>query len=358
VNESVRSLLDEAVADVRPRDADPVTRVMRRARKARLRHFAAAGAAGVVAVVLIATGGIIAGNRTGAQITPAAPSTPSGKDFRPPLLDVQIEGGIVRTGGLAVSTPKGWRQLRDRTIDHCKIPQNSVLINVMEIPGGECDLHAQMSLSSWQPTTYPAAVSSLGTVSEVILPGGQPLWLDPNELNNVRVSAHRGFAGVTLAMPWAGARVVVDAPPAQTSAILGGISSVPVVAARLTLPDESSAVQLNVEGEDQAASTDKTAIAHVLELLRGLDQPVQNGELPCAGAEGLTPTWKLAGTDMAGLNFISSRPTAKSSATPSVTGMVAISTTDGCAFATSSLGGRVHLPAGILAQIQHLLGSR
>jgi len=352
---NVRSLLDEAVADVQPRDTDPATRVIRRARKARLQRIAAAGAASVVAVALIAAGGIIAGNRTGTQVAPAGPasSAPSGMDAQPPLLDFQVTGGSVQTGGLVVPIPEGWQLLKNQKLDYCEIPENSVLVNVMEIPGGNCNLHPQVSLSHWNPITYPANVSALGTVNEVILPGGQPLWLDLNKLKNLRGFQHRDFPGVTLAMPWANAQVAVDAPVAQINAILGGISSVPVAATRLTLPDNVASVQLNVKGSDQIVSDDKAAIAQVLALLRGLDQPVQNGELPCSGADNVTSTWKLAGTDMAGLNFASSRRTPGLSS-----GVVAISTTDDCAFATSSLGGRVHLPAGTLAQIQHLLGNR
>jgi hypothetical protein len=86
-------------------------------------------------------------------------------------------------------------------------------------------------------------------------------------------------------------------------------------------------------------------------LLSALDQPVQTGELPCAGAEQVTDTWRLAGTEMAGLTFTDTK-VHNASAT------VAISTGDSCAFATSSLGGRVHLPAGFLARVEQLLGGR
>lgn len=353
MNETIRSLLDEAVADVRPRCSDPAPAVMRRGRKARIQHLARAGAAGAAALALIATGAIVAGSRTATHVAPAGPAQI--RDYVPPQIDARVIDGVVWTGGLTVPIPNGWLTLRERKLDYCQIPPNSVLINVMELPGGRCDLHPQLSLASWEPMTYQADFSSLGTVSEVILPGGQPLWFDPNEVENAEAFQKYDFTGVALTMPWAKARFAVDAPKAQVGAILDGIRADPVIPARLTLPSAFSAVQLNRKGEEQIASTDKAAMAQVVALLRGLDQPVQDGELPCPGAKNLTSTWKLAGTDMAGFNFIESRATGKSVDSPFVTGMVAISTSDSCAFATSSLGGRVHLPDDTLQQVTKIL---
>ncbi|HEV8569138.1 MAG TPA: hypothetical protein VGQ92_19005 [Actinoplanes sp.] len=359
MTEKIRALLDEAVAGVGPRDPDPVPDLLRRGR-ARRRHLAVAGAAGAVAVAVLATGAIVATNRSMPDNPPASqPSTsPSsevkGQKEEPVRIEATVAGGFVRTGGLAVPIPQGWQVIQDKRLDRCDIPADSVLINVMQLPGGSCNLYPQISVDRWGPHALPAMVSELGTVSEVILPAGQPVWLDINELGHmrsVRKKAGNRFTVAQPSMPWANVGLTVQGQKSQIDAVLRGISADPVTPARLTLPRTSAAVQLNLGDDKQLTSTDQAVIEQVLGLLSALGQPVRTGELPCAGAEQVTDTWRLAGTEMAGLTFTDAKVHTASAT-------VAISTGDSCAFATSSLGGRVHLPAGFLARVEQLLGGR
>jgi hypothetical protein len=144
MTEKIRALLDEGVAGVEPRDPDPVPDLLRRGR-ARRRHLAVAGAAGAVAVAVLATGGIVATNRSMPDNPPASqPATsPSGKvkgqKEEPVRIDATVAGGFVRTGGLAVPIPQGWQVIQDKRLDRCDIPADSVLINVMQLPGGTCN---------------------------------------------------------------------------------------------------------------------------------------------------------------------------------------------------------------------------
>lgn len=362
MTERIRELLDEAVAGAAPRVADPVPDLVRRGR-ARQRQLAVAGTAAVMVAVLTA-GGIVTANLNRSDDAPASqPSQPASgeKTATPDRIDpteadriaATVAGGVVRTGGLAVGIPHGWHVIQDRKITYCDIPAQSVLINVMQISGRDCNVHPQLTLTPWRAEALPPMVSGLGVINEVILPGGQPVWLDAGELKHLRSLLTKPGDPVMdagLSMPWVGVRLFVEARKSRIAAVLRGVTAEPVTPARLALPERPTAVQLNLGEREQLATTDQATTDAVVRLLAGLDQPVHDGELPCAGAEQVTDTWHLAGTEMAGLTF--QGPMGVSSAT------IAISTGPTCAFATSSRGGRVHLPAGFLAELRKLLGGR
>ncbi|WP_433722995.1 hypothetical protein ACQP2Y_45510 [Actinoplanes sp. CA-051413] len=204
----------------------------------------------------------------------------------------------------------------------------------------------QISVYPWSPYGIDASVAELALVNEVVLPSGQPLWLNSNDLKNMRRMQYG-----RVEAPWAAVSVSMLGQRPQVEALLGGITADPVAPARLTLPATSPAVQLSLSAEKQLTSTDPAVIDQIRALLATLDRPVKPGELPCPGAKPLTGTWKLAGTDMAALTFTDAVGHLASAT-------VAISTGDTCAFATSSLGGRVHLPAGFLGRVEQLLGDR
>jgi hypothetical protein len=337
MTERIRELLDEAVAGVGPRSPDPVPEVLRRGR-ARRRRLAVAGAAAAVAVAVFAAGGVVATNRGTSGKTPA--SRPSGEHF-----DATVGGGYVRTGGLAVPIPPGWSVIRDKRLTYCEVPANAFLLNVT-MTDAPCDPIFKASVHRWRPYGTPASVAELGLINEVVLPGGQPLWLSKNELANVRAAP-----AANVNAPWAAVSVSIRGQRPQVEALLRGITADPVAPARLTLPATSPAVQLSVSAEKQLTSTDPAVIEQVRALLAALDQPVRPEELPCPGAKKVTGTWKLAGAGMAALTFTDARGRL-------ATATVAISGGDTCAFATSSLGGRVHLPAGFLGRVEQLLGGR
>ncbi|MEU8229990.1 hypothetical protein AB0C12_10335 [Actinoplanes sp. NPDC048967] len=337
MTERIRALLDEAVAGVGPRSPDPVPEVLRRGR-ARRRRLAVAGTAAAVAVAVFAVGGIVAANRGTSGKTPA--SRPSSEHF-----EATVSGGYVRTGGLAVPIPPGWPVIQDKRLTYCEVPANVFLVNVA-MTDAPCGPTRHAFVGPWRPYGTPASVAELALINEVVLPGGQPLWLSGNELANVRAAP-----SASVNAPWAAASISIRGQRPQVEALLRGITANPVPPARLTLPETSPAVQLSVSAEKQLTSADPAVIEQVRALLAALDQPVRPGELPCPGATKVTGTWKLAGTDMAALTFTDPIGHLASAE-------VAISAGDTCAFATSSLGGRVHLPAGFLGRVEQLLGGR
>ena len=97
MTERIRELLDEAVADIRPRDPDPVPEVLRRGR-ARRRQLAAAGAAAAVVAAVLATGGVVAVHRAPPDTAPQPAVSASRERRALPPLDAEVTGGFVRTG--------------------------------------------------------------------------------------------------------------------------------------------------------------------------------------------------------------------------------------------------------------------
>ncbi|MBE1486238.1 hypothetical protein [Plantactinospora soyae] len=360
MTERIRSLLDAAVADTRPRVVDPVSEVLRRGRAHRRHRLAVAGAAGAVTIALLATGGLVAANRGGGGTTTANPSPsvsapptlPSETSRRPSsrrTVAATVTDGEVRANGLVLTVPDGWQVVPEsgQQVTDCDVVPRSVLINVRWSPGGDCDARAQIQVGSWGTMSYRSESPKKFSegISEIVLPGGQPAWLTDNDVGNFRVKGP--WAAFNIGFPWAGTSFGVEVAQQELDLVLGSISSEPVVPGRLVLPDTSPFVALGQRDRDRIDSADTSAISQVLERLRGLDQVVQTDELPCASPLPLTPSRKLAGKDMAALTL--HYPSGPAQA------LVAISSTDECAFATSSMGGRVWLPAGFLAEIRALL---
>jgi hypothetical protein len=363
MTERIRSLLDVAVADTRPRVVDPVSEVLRRGRAHRRHRLAVAGAAGAVTIALLATGGLVAANGGGGGTTTANPSPsasapltlPSlpGKGRNRPTVAATVTDGEVRANGLILTVPNGWQVVHDsdRQVTDCDVVPRSVLINVRWSPGGNCDARAQIKVTPWGPESHRSGMPKTFSegISEVVLPGGQPAWLTDNDVGNFRVFERSGWAAFTTGFPWAGTGLDIEVAPEELDLVLDSISSEPVTPGRLVLPDTSPRASLGQRDRNRIDSTNASAIAQVLGRLRGLDRVVQTDDLPCASAPPLTPGRKLAGKDMAALTL--HYPSGAAQA------VVAIGGTDECAFATSSMGGRVWLPAGFLAEIRALLGN-
>ncbi|MEV0329550.1 hypothetical protein AB0H63_24345 [Micromonospora echinospora] len=364
MTERIRALLDSAVADTHPTSVDPVPEVLRRGAAARRRQVTT-GLAGVVTVALLVGGGLVAtGWPTGdaSGIGPAAsptgrrtpeplPDDSSGRSARPFLVEIGDDQQI-RVNGLVVPVPPGWRVTRDlsRTPAYCEVPARSVLVDVNVGPGGDCDAHPMVLVRHWQPRhsppNLPARTFSSG-LTEVVLPGGQPAWFDDNDVDGFAAFGRSRWAAFNVEMPWAGAGLTVEMTPAELDPFAASIHSATERPGRLVLPKAAPAAQLGQRGHDRIDSRDATAVAKVLDRLRDLDRTVDEDELTCSSAEPLTPAWKPAARDMAALTLMypSGPPQA----------VVAISSTDDCAFATSSMGGRVWLPEGFLAEIRALL---
>ncbi|MFC4019658.1 hypothetical protein ACFOW4_17175 [Micromonospora sp. GCM10011542] len=370
MTERIRSLLDAAAAETRPRVVDPVSEVLRRGRASRRRHLATAGVASAVAVALLGTGGLVAANRTGAGMLAAnpSPSTDTARTSPPlpserpikgaatppdrPKVSVRVTDSDVRINGLILKVRSGWQVVQGdggKPVTDCEIAPGSILVNANWAPGGDCDARAQIQVRPWQPQSYPLGAPTRFSegVSEVILPGGQPAWLTDNDVRNFRAFKRSSWAAFNVNMPWAGAALTVETPTGELDTLLGSVSSEAVSPGRLVLPDSAQTAILAGAKQDRLDSTDAVAVAKVLKRLRGVDRVVNDGELPCASAQQLSPVWKAAGRDMATLTltYPSGMPEA----------VIAISSTDACAFATSSMGGRVWLPAGFLAEVRALL---
>ncbi|GLY23627.1 hypothetical protein [Micromonospora sp. NBRC 101691] len=365
MTERIRALLDTAVADTHPASVDPVPEVLRRGAAARRRQVTT-GLAGVLTLALLVGGGLVAtgwptGDASGAD--PAASPTgrrtpdplPDGSDRkgtpRPFLVELGDDEAI-RVNGLVVPAPPGWRVNRDvsRPLTYCEVPARTILVDVNISPGGDCDAQPMVMVRHWQPwysrPNLPARTFSSG-LTEVVLPGGQPAWFDDNDVDNLSAAQRGRWAAFNVEMPWSGAGLTVEMTPTEVNPFVASIHSTTEKPGRLILPETAPAAQLGQRGHERIDSTDAAAVAKVLNRLRDLDRPVDEDELTCSSAEPLTPAWKPAARDMAALTLLypSGPPQA----------VVAISSTDDCAFATSSMGGRVWLPEGFLTEIRALL---
>ncbi|MCU7723794.1 hypothetical protein ODJ79_08725 [Actinoplanes sp. KI2] len=98
--ERIRELLDQAVAGIEPRTADPVGAVVRRRRAARRNRA-------VVAAALVG-GGLVVSRR----LVHTDPTAPAAEDItaQPPRL--YVDGDEVVAGSIRLPIPAGWRVVR------------------------------------------------------------------------------------------------------------------------------------------------------------------------------------------------------------------------------------------------------
>ncbi|MEU8081927.1 hypothetical protein AB0B31_41505 [Catellatospora citrea] len=288
----------------------------------------------------------------------------------PRVLEPEVVDGEVRFNGLIIPLAKGWKYREVETaVDYCAIEPKTVVLAMNGLsPGGDCTAHAQIQLSDgWLPyyNAHPALLArkfSLG-FNEIVLPGGQPLWLDDNEVHNIVRGMQSSFTAGGLAAPWAAARLSYEMTPAEAATVLQSIRGLPAPVTRLVVPDGVTDVYLNLHGET-VHSTDPAVVKQVIEQLRGLERMVQPSELPCAGAKVISPRlpgWSLAAKDMAQLDLVTVNPSASpANARTSVLNRVTvgIGTSTECSYATSSDGGRVWLPAGFAAELHQLIGGK
>ena len=184
-------------------------------------------------------------------------------------------------------------------------------------------------------------------LNEIVLPGGQPMWLDDNELNNLRAVDRYEVAAMNLWLPWAGAQLYIEMLKTEFAPIQRSMRSEPIAPARLALPDNTRQIVLTLPGIGHQRTSDAGLVEQVMRQLRELDRAVDPAELPCASSAPVAQGWTVAASGMAWLSLVDE------SGLRWVT--VAFSTADECAFATSSLGGRVWLPAGFTHQLRTLL---
>ncbi|WP_191844439.1 hypothetical protein [Catellatospora chokoriensis] len=369
MTERIRALLDEAAEEIRPLAADPAPGIVRRAVARRRRVIAATAVVATVAALAAGTVLRVVGGTGPAPREVAASPSPLPSPL-PRVLEPEVVDGEVRFNGLILPLAPGWKYREVETaVDYCVIEPKTVVLAMNGLgPGGDCNAHAQLQLSDDWQRYYRVHMFQAGRrfslgLNEIVLPGGQPLWLDDNEVHNIVRGMQSSFTAGSLAAPWAAARLSYEMSPAEAAAVLQSIRGVPAPVTRLVVPDGVSDVYLNLDGET-VHSTDPAVLKQVIERLRGLERMVQPAELPCAGAKVISPRlpdWLLAAKDMAQLDLVIMNPspspaTTKISVLHQVT--VGIGTAAECSFATSSDGGRVWLPAGFAAELHELIGGK
>ncbi|MFF5079212.1 hypothetical protein ACFY36_19310 [Actinoplanes sp. NPDC000266] len=334
--ERIRELLDEAVGDITPAEADPVAGVVRRGRAAGRRRRAAV--AGALAAVLLA-GGLGAGRLMG-----DGPSMP--------VADAPyVAGGVVVAGGLELPVPDGWRVVEADAAEPCGDLTRTILLITSDRRGCQ---YAPVEVSRTdnrnpggtlilKPGSVDFADGPLTSPVSVTLPGGEPVWmqngLDSEEL---KPRTYEGYSYLNeLLLPWSGMLVVLRMDGAAQREIIDSMRSNPGRAGVLVLPKKATSVGLTLPddtGRVRAAgrmdSDDPKTAASVLGLLRAQTDVVDDADA-CAGPEQHNARLTLKGAG---------------------TTTVIISLGKRCQEAVSSEGGRVRLSDATVAALKRLFG--
>jgi hypothetical protein len=352
-----RALLEQAVADVTPRVADPSSDIVRRAVARRRRSAWVTAAIAAVAVVSVLTVVKLALPSDKAPAVSASPSQANPMPEIPPPLRPRVEGTGLHLNSLVLPLTNGWKYKRyedPSAVDYCSIPPKTIAYTNGGVAPGDCDARPQVTFGQsrgLRPSGPP--IGPAGGINEVVLPGGQPVWLDDNEVANFTIGSKTTFLAAAFNAPWARIGVYLEMPTTMDGSFLGGIRADVVPPARLSMPEAPTTVYVIVDG-NLVSSTAPTTIREVIDRLKALDQVVDSSQPVCPGGPKVGPVWRLAGQHMAEVTFTAYDPVRR---IDWVLGTVAVSTSPTCAFATSSLGGRVWLPAGFAAQLHELVGS-
>jgi hypothetical protein len=301
--ERIGQLLDDAVGEVVPREVDPVGAVLRRARVARARRIA--GTSVVAALMVIATAVVW----TGRGDPPARLASPA----TGPAV-VTVTNGVIHAGGVHLPIPKGWKvAAADQPL--CSAA-DLVFINGTVPPMDPCPAGpARISVFGIAPQIN--AIIGRNETRELRLPGGQPAWVARAELEALRTGPESEITSLTVALPWAGARLGFVMPRGELTRILGTVYTDPVAATRLVLPTDAELAGATIR--PVPGVYDRAWYGPPGKLvtgLAGLAEPVTGG-CPEDVDLGIIELWTS-------------------------TGMVAV-VMIGCGRATSSLGGRVRV---------------
>lgn len=354
----IRELLDDAVADLEPRNHDPVGEVIGRNRAARRRTMLA----GALAAILVA-GGLVAANvalggRPDAPVV-AVPETP----VVPRVVD-----GVVVAGALRLPVPAGWKVKIAGAAGACNERDRTVLLQVTPVTTG-CQIAAIEVFGSWL-TDYPAgsAVSSdplvvTGPVP-ITLRGGEPAWmtedLDSADMNALHPVGASYWNNIRL--PWSRVSIVLRNDAATERQIIKSMWSEPAKAGVLALPETVAFADLTVP-DDQGRysvtgygqSTNPATIRAVLALLRKQRQTVTDADA-CAGPAQHGARLLLRPVKPVPFGQIAPSRGPGHSRPAAVATAVVIAVGDKCQEAVSDLGGRVRLTDDALDQLKRLLG--
>ncbi|GAA1840606.1 hypothetical protein GCM10009687_02060 [Asanoa iriomotensis] len=332
LSERIRALLDEAVAEVRPREADPVRKVVRRVRTRR--HQLLAGA-GLAVLALLGVGAMAV---RPPAVEPAAP--PSTAAMAEPAVPV-VENGEIRAGLTTLPVPTGWEVVRQDQ-PACQTSPRTVFVGVRVAPGGRCG--GDRPLIQVVGYTEQVRYADLGPHGQLILPGGQPGWVPTGQLGLFREKAGSGYQAVELALPWSGAKITFFMSGSQLREIFPTVRTAPVAPTGLVFPASVRAANLRLPGLSfQAQSLSAPSPA------RQLDQPDQLARLHglLAGLTEVVPGDAGCATgQMTRMDLVDAHNRIQET--------IYFSTDPGCAQATSSLGGRVRITPDLLAELARI----
>jgi hypothetical protein len=353
-----KALLDEAVADVMPRVADPSAAIVRRAIVQRRRStWAVASITAVAVFAALAAVKVALPTDKAPPAVGASPSTPKVEVSRKPL-DVKADGNALHLNTLVLPLTDGWKYQRydGSAVDYCSIPPQTIAYAVHGVAPGDCNAQPGVEVGpdrGLPPNGVPVAVRNLRGINEVVLPGGQPVWLSDNSAGDFAAADKSGFLAMDFNAPWAQVGVYVEMPPALESGFFGGVRSEPVAPARLSVPDGANGVYVVIDRQ-LVSSTAPATITEVTNRLKALDQPVDPSQPVCPGGRQVGPVWQLAAEHMAEVIFTGPDPTYPADR---ILATIAVSTSPTCTFATSSFSGRVWVPTGFATQIRDLVTS-
>jgi hypothetical protein len=167
---------------------------------------------------------------------------------------------------------------------------------------------------------------------QITLPGGQPGWV--TTLDGLVVKP-KTVQVVQLFLPWSGANINFITSPDELKQILATIRTEPVTPTKLVLPASASAARWSVAaGKSPETIVDPVQFRVLRVLLAGLTDVVPNE----AACRANVPTMRIELVDEQN----------------KIQETIAISDSPDCAQATSSLGGRVRIPAGVLPNLTQL----
>jgi hypothetical protein len=371
--ERIRELLDEAVAGIEPRTADPVAAVARRRQVARRNRVVVAAA---LAVALVG-GGFVVSHRPAHTVPPA----PAAEDItaQPPRL--YVDGDEVVAGSIRLPIPAGWRVIRPERGKSCGRQDRTIVLGDLDSQEnciGEIELRPT---SSRQPYGLVAQLSSPATDnSEVLSPpvsytvrGGEPAWLTFSFDDESMQPGHpKGYSYFNIVVfPWSLVTMTVRADGAGLRKLLESLRSEPAASIPLVLPRTAADASLTLAGGSPlyeppgfARTKDPATIAAVLKLLRRQSAVVDNAR---ACARDDQPGVRLT---FSPIDLDTLRPTAErvrtqaqrkalmalSRATAQKGTTVVIPLGDSCQEAVSSFGGRVRITDATLKELKRLFG--
>lgn len=366
MSQRIRELLDEAVAGIEPRHADPVAAVIRRGRTARARAVAAGG----LAVVTVLTGGTVAGTRLlddPPQEIGEAPA-PATRPDRPPA--PRLQKGRIVAGSVSVAVPRGWEVIGPGSGPtdlasaspgsedlSCDLRRRTVLIGEGGNPDGPpiwcttADVEVQSVYDVrpyvWVPPGEGAAADEPWVTSPVIAPrmitlaGGEAAW--------VRYDADTAYR-VTL--PWSRVEVRIRAGEDVRDQVLDSLRTGRWAPAALALPRTAGYATLTVAVDAVRARerelTDEAKVRRALELLRQAPMVAEGDscareDQPTVALEIGMPPDAVAPPDH---DFVKN---------PRLSSLV-ISLAEGCHEVVAEEGGRARLDAASLAELGDLFG--